>query len=380
MAARKYLYYSLLFLLISVSQGCTRPPASPQDNVTLVYNIIKSDYIQPPSDQTLSSNAISGMMEHLDANSRYLDEKSYLSLKQLSQGKYIGIGVEVTNIKSGLKIHGVLSEGPAQKAGVSINDVIIAVDNKPFSPSTSLTDKMQSLKGPVNSSVKIAILRNNIKQPLTFTLQRKTLNTLSVKFKRLEHDIGYVQISFFEKNSAELVKKAVTALQQQHPLSGLILDLRNNPGGLLESAAKVSDLFLDPHYLQNNQLIVSNINRQGKIEFTANKQDHDILQHAPLVILINQASASSSEIVAAALRDHKRAILIGTKSFGKGSVQKLIPLDHDAGAIKITTGYYTTPSGKLIDKIGIMPDLVIADSNAQLFAAEKYIQRIHQKI
>jgi carboxyl-terminal processing protease len=367
--------FFILCLIMIVS--CIHKPEA-DNNIEFVYNTIKNDYVTPLSDQAISNKAIEGMLKNLDPNSIYLDEKNYEFLKQLSEGHYAGIGIEASSTDNGLKIVSVQEKGPAQRAGLLPNDIIIAANDKSFNNMTPI-ERINVLRGPANTKVTLKIIRNHANQQMTFTLTRQILETQSVKFKLLPHHIGYIQITFFEKNTANLVKNAVMSLQQKDKLSGIILDLRNNPGGLLESAANVSDLFLDYKNMEDNHLIVSNVNRQGKVMFYANKEDEDILHHLLMVILINHNSASSAEIVAAALHDHHRAILVGTKSYGKGSVQKLIPLKDNAGAIKLTTGYYYTPSGKLIDKIGVYPDKNVSDPNEQLAAADNLLQNSTKK-
>jgi carboxyl-terminal processing protease len=362
---RKIFAISFSLFLLSFLLACTyshyfiNEKPSEWQRFLEAYNIIKTHYVKPVPDETLINNAIKGMLEGLDAHSTYLDEQDLNYLKQITTGEYSGIGIEVMPTDGALKVITPLDGGPAQKAGILPEDEIIEINQKSISDMT-FREILSLLRGPSGSKVNLTIIRKQINQPLHIELIRTKLDMQNVTSKLLPNHIGYIRVTFFQENTAQKIKAAVLELRKKN-IKSLILDLRNNPGGLLQSATEVSDLFLDDREIGNNRLIVYSKDRTGKINYEAKADDLDILPHIPIIILINKGSASGAEIVAGALHDHHRAILVGTQTFGKGSVQTVIPFDNKS-AIKLTTALYYTPNGSLIDHIGIPPDVEVSSS------------------
>lgn len=325
--------------------------------------LIKDFYVQPIGDKSLLDDAIRGMVSGLDPHSEYLDDEAYKSLMMTTSGEFGGVGIEVTPEYGILKIVSPIDDTPAAKAGIKAGDYIVAIDGKLVSE-MSLQDAVDKMRGKPGSQVILTILRKGEKSPLVFKLNREIIKIASVKSKMLDENFGYIRITQFQEPTAKLMRDAILALKQKNGghLNGIILDLRNNPGGLLETAVQVVDSFLDSKNLKNkyNDVIVYTEGRLPEAQYKAKADGVDILDGAPIVVLINGGSASASEIVAGALQDYHRAMIVGTTSFGKGSVQTVIPLDK-THALKLTTALYHTPSGKVIQNIGIIPDVTIED-------------------
>lgn len=325
--------------------------------------LIKDFYVQPIGDRSLLNDAIRGMVGGLDPHSEYLDGESYKTLLMTTSGEFGGVGIEVTPEYGILKIVSPMDDTPAAKAGIKAGDYIVAIDGKLVSEMT-LQDAVQKMRGKSGSQVILTVLRKGEKLPLTFKMNREMIRIASVKSKMLDHNFGYVRITQFQEPTAKLMVDAILALKNQNKgqLKGIILDLRNNPGGLLETAVQVVNQFLNSKSLNNKykDLIVYTEGRLPEAQYNAKATGVDILNGAPIVVLINGGSASASEIVAGALQDYKRALVVGTTSFGKGSVQTVIPLDK-THALKLTTALYHTPSGRVIQNIGIVPDVHIDD-------------------
>lgn len=325
--------------------------------------LIKDFYVQPTGDKVLLDDAIRGMVSGLDPHSEYLDKEAYKSLLMTTSGEFGGVGIEVMPEFGILKIVSPMDDTPASKAGIKAGDYIVAIDGKLVSE-MALQDAVEKMRGKEGSPVTLTVLRKGEKVPLTFKLTRQIIHIASVKSKMLDSNFGYVRITQFQEPTAKLLRDAITELKtkNQGRLNGIILDLRNNPGGLLETAVQVADTFLDTKNLHNkyNDLIVYTEGRLPEAQFSAKVTGNDMLNGAPIVILINGGSASASEIVAGALQDYGRAMIVGTTSFGKGSVQTVIPLDK-THALKLTTALYHTPSGRVIQNIGIVPDVQIED-------------------
>lgn len=342
-----------------------KTPVSDDDinRFTNTIVLIKDFYVQPVGDKTLLNDAIRGMVSGLDPHSEYLDDEAYKSLMMTTSGSFGGVGIEVTPEYGILKIVSPMDDTPASKAGIKAGDYIVAIDGKLVSE-MSLQDAVDKMRGKAGSQVILTILRKGEKTPITFKLNRQIIKIASVKSKMLDNNFGYVRITQFQEPTAKLMRDAIIELKakNQGRLSGIILDLRNNPGGLLETAVQVVDSFLDSKKLSNKyrDLIVYTEGRLPEAQYTAKASGQDILGGAPIVVLINGGSASASEIVAGALQDYRRAIIVGTTSFGKGSVQTVIPLDK-THALKLTTALYHTPSGRVIQNIGIVPDVQIED-------------------
>ncbi len=325
--------------------------------------LIKDFYVQPVGDKSLLDDAIRGMVSGLDPHSEYLDKEAYKTLLMTTSGEFGGVGIEVTPEYGILKIVTPMDDTPASKAGIKAGDYIVAIDGKLVSE-MSLQDAVDKMRGKEGSLVVLTVLRKGEKIPLTFKLTRQVIHIASVKTKMLDNNFGYIRITQFQEPTAKLMHDAILQLktQNQGRLNGIVLDLRNNPGGLLETAVQVVNNFLDSKKLTNKfkDRIVYTEGRLPEAQYSAKATGSDILNGAPIVVLINGGSASASEIVAGALQDYQRAVIVGTTSFGKGSVQTVIPLDK-SHALKLTTALYHTPSGRVIQNIGIVPDVQIED-------------------
>jgi len=365
---RRILGYSVFCICLSGVLACSyvrffetpsaSPPSYEWQRFLKAYAIIKTHYYKPVSDETLIDDAINGMLQGLDSHSMYLDKKDLWMMDQLTTGNFTGIGIEVLPEVDSLKVITPLDGSPAQQAGILPGDEILAVNDVPTA-NMSFREAIQSLRGPENTQVTLTLARAHLDTPLTITLTRRTIKTQNIKSELLKPNMGYVRISTFQKNTGPETTQAIQQLIKDNhgPLKSFILDVRNNPGGILQSATAVADIFLDYKKMGRNHLIVYSKNRAGEVVYSAKADDSDLLNNAPMIVLINKGSASGSEIVAGALRDHHRAKLLGMQSFGKGSVQTVIPMGEDA--IKLTTALYYTPDGKLIDHIGIPPDIEV---------------------
>ncbi len=332
---------------------------------------IKDFYVQPITDKKLLEDAIRGMLSGLDPHSEYLDESSYKTLLMTTSGAFGGLGIEVTGEYGVLKVITPIDDTPAAKAGIKSSDYIVAIDGKLVNEMT-LNEAVEKMRGKKGTQVTLTVLRKGQKAPLSFKLTRDEIRISSIKSKMLANGFGYIRISEFQEPTTELMISSIKKLQQESGgnLKGLILDLRNNPGGLLETAVQVADVFLDSKKIggQFNDRIVYTEGRIPSAKYDAKASSGDMLKGIPMVVLINEGSASASEIVAGALQDYHRAIVVGITSFGKGSVQTVLPLDN-THAIKLTTALYHTPSGRLIQNKGITPDIVV--ENLQIAAGNK---------
>ncbi|HBS52242.1 MAG TPA: peptidase S41 [Coxiellaceae bacterium] len=324
--------------------------------LTTVIDDVRKYYYKSIDDDTLFKRAISGMLAGLDPHSEYLDIDDLKDLEMVTLGKFGGVGVEVYPDQGAIKVVSPLDDTPAYKAGIKAGDYIVQINNK-LVRDMSLRDAVNMMRGPKGSKLNLTIIRKNENKPLVFNLRREIIKIRTVKARMLESGYGYVRLAWFQEPTERDMVLAIKRLQKatKTGLKGLILDMRSNPGGLVESAVQVADDFLDAKKLKNNDLIVYT-KGQSDEEMTAKATLGEILPNVPIVVLINDGSASASEIVAGALQDHKRAIVVGTRSFGKGSVQTLIPIDRTS-AIKLTTALYYTPLGRLIQAKGIEPDI-----------------------
>src|SRR4051812_4881079 len=322
-----------------------------------VYERIKREYVDEVDDKELMEKAIRGMVAALDPHSAYLDTDEFEEIRLSTMGSYPGVGIEVVAEEAGVKILRPIEGSPAEQAGLLANDVIVSIDNKDVGADQA--GAIAQLRGPSGSSVKLTVRREGSIEPLDFTLRRAKVDVRSVTHTTLDPGFGYVRITSFSETTADDVARAVAALKRDNPkgLHGLVLDLRNNPGGVLEAGVAVADAFL------NDGIIVTADGRTPDARFRMDATPGDLNDGAELVVLVNGGSASASEIVAGALKDHNRAELIGHKTYGKGSVQTVMPLAQ-GGAIKLTTSRYYTPSGVSIHGKGIIPDLV-ADTPEQ---------------
>jgi len=316
-----------------------------------VFGRIKNDYVVDVDDKELIENAIRGMLSGLDPHSAYLDSEEFTELQVGTTGQFGGLGIEVGMENGFVKVIAPIDDTPAQRAGVKAGDLIIRLDDTPVKGMT-LNDAVKIMRGKPGSDIELTIVREGLDQPLKINITRDVIKVKSVRARLLEPGFGYVRISQFQSKTAENMIDAIEKLNKENkaPLQGLVLDLRNNPGGVLNGAVAVSDAFL------KKGMIVYTEGRIADSRLRFNATPDDVLDGAPIVVLVNQGSASASEIVAGALQDHKRAIIMGVKTFGKGSVQTILPLSSDS-ALKLTTARYYTPSGRSIQAEGITPDI-----------------------
>jgi carboxyl-terminal processing protease len=330
-----------------------------------VFERVRSDYVEKPDDAKLVESAISGMLTGLDPHSSYMDAKSFRDMQVQTRGEFGGLGIEVTMEDGLIKVVSPIDDTPASKAGIMANDIITNLDDEPVQGLT-LNQAVEKMRGPVSTKIRLKIVRKGADNPIEVTLVRDNIRVRSVRARIEGGDIGYIRITTFNEQTTEGLKKEIGNLAGQigaDKLKGFILDLRNNPGGLLEEAVTVSDTFLD------RGEIVSTRGRNAEETQRRSAHSGDLTKGKPVIVLINGGSASASEIVAGALQDHKRATLVGTRSFGKGSVQTIIPLGSGNGALRLTTARYYTPSGKSIQATGISPDIeVLQDVPADLKA------------
>lgn len=327
-------------------------PFEELQSFTEVFSRIKSDYVESVDDKRLIEDAIRGMLSGLDPHSSYLNTSEFGDLKIGTTGQFGGLGIEVGMENGFVKVISPIDDTPASRAGVQASDLIIMLDDKQVKGMT-LNDAVKLMRGKPNTDIKLTIVREGEAKPLVITITREIIRVKSVKNRMLEPGYGYVRITNFQSRTTTDLLKAISDLQKENTLEGLILDLRNNPGGVLNGAVGVSDAFID------NGMIVYT---EGRIDDSSNKYlatPGDSLNGAPLVVLINGGSASASEIVAGAMQDHKRAIIMGTKSFGKGSVQTIQEL-RNGSAVKLTTARYFTPNGRSIQAKGIVPDIKLS--------------------
>ena len=318
-----------------------------------VLERIKTAYVEPIDDKTLFENAIKGMLSNLDPHSSYLEPAAFQDLQESTSGEFGGLGIEVGLEDGILQVITPLDDSPAAAAGLEAQDLIIKIDDLP-TKGLSLMESVEKMRGKPGSSIRLTIAREG-RKPFTVTLKRAVIKSRSVKSQLLEQDYGFIRISQFQVNTGNEVEKALNSLKKDNkgqPLKGLILDLRNNPGGVLQAAVEVTDHFL------SSGLIVYTKGRLANAELRFSANPENASDGVPLVVLINGGSASASEIVAGALQDHKRGVLMGTDSFGKGSVQTVLPLNNDY-ALKLTTALYYTPKGRSIQAQGIVPDILV---------------------
>ncbi|GAC1334050.1 MAG: S41 family peptidase [Beijerinckiaceae bacterium] len=320
-----------------------------------VFEKIRSDYVEKPDEQKLVESVINGMLTSLDPHSSYMDSKSFRDMQVQTRGEFGGLGIEVTQEEQLIKVVTPIDDTPASKAGILSGDIISAIDGESVQGMT-LTQAVDKMRGAVNTSVTLSILRGTAKDKQDIKLTRAVITIKSVRSRKEGEDIGYIRITQFNEQTYEGVKAAMQKFQQEIPndqFRGYILDLRNNPGGLLDQSIAVSNAFID------RGEIVSTRGRNADETQRYNARPGDLSKGKPLVVLINGGSASASEIVAGALQDHKRATILGTRSFGKGSVQTIIPLGQNNGAVRLTTARYYTPSGRSIQAKGIDPDVQV---------------------
>jgi carboxyl-terminal processing protease len=320
-----------------------------------VFERVRADYVEKPDDSKLVESAINGMLAGLDPHSSYMDPKSFRDMQVQTRGEFGGLGIEVTMEEGLVKVVAPIDDTPAAKAGVMANDIITHLDDEAVQGLT-LNQAVDKMRGPVNTKIKLTIMRKGADKPIEVSIVRDIIRVKSVRWHPEGSDIGYIRITQFNEQTTDGLKQAINDLNSQlgaDKVKGFIVDLRNNPGGLLDQAISVSDTFLEKGE------IVSTRGRNPEETQRFNARPGDMAKSKPLIVLINGGSASASEIVAGALQDHKRATLIGTRSFGKGSVQTIIPLGAGNGALRLTTARYYTPSGRSIQAKGISPDIEV---------------------
>ena len=346
----------------------TKPPVAaaaplPIEDVqrfTTAISDVKKYYVEDIKDTTLFDNAIRGMLAGLDPHSTYLDSEEYAELRSSTTGEFGGLGIEIGSESGYLRIVSPIDDSPAAKAGLKPGDFIIKINNLSVQD-MDLRDAVNQMRGKPGTPVTLTIFREGKKMPFNVTVTREIIHVNSVKSRLLQPGYGYIRIAQFQDPTLAAMQEAIATLIKENnnqQLKGLILDLRNNPGGLLESAIEVSDSFLDSASLGKDKLIVYTKGRIKGSNMEAYATPGDLLNKTPMIVLVNEGSASASEIVAGALQDHHRAIIMGMPTFGKGSVQTVIPLDANT-AIKITTALYYTPNGRSIQAEGIQPDVLV---------------------
>lgn len=335
---------------------------------TEIFDRIRNSYVEEVDDETLFQYAIDGMLSNLDPHSDYLLPEDFSELQEHTTGKFGGLGIEVSVEDGLIKIVTPIDDTPAEKAGILSGDFIISIDGEPVRD-MSLADAIDRMRGEPGTDIDLRIRRESDTELLEFTITRAEIKVASVRSKDLGDGIGYLRITQFQDNTGNELVEAISKIQSQaadnkKALQGLVLDLRNNPGGVLGAAVEVTDAFL------NSGLIVYTEGRISDSDFRYSATENTVAADLPLIVLINGGSASASEIVAGALQDHKRAIIVGTQSFGKGSVQSVLPIGGDK-AIKLTTARYFTPNGRSIQAQGIQPDVYVAKSEVTT-AEQKY--------
>lgn len=330
----------------------TLPPRLPLNELRVfaeAFDRVSSAYVEEIDDRTLLENAIKGMLSRLDPHSAYLDRSAFSELQETTTGKYGGLGLEVGMEDGFIKVISPIDDTPAAKAGIESGDLIIQLNDKPVK-GMNLTEAIDLMRGDAGSEIKLTIVREGQPVPRELTLTREIIQVASVRQRLLEDGYGYLRIAQFQSKTGSEVEEAVEKLQEEGTLYGLIIDLRNNPGGVLQAAVEVSDVFVA------DGLIVYTSGRLSNSDLKFNATTPDATNGVPIVVLVNEGTASASEIVAGALQDHGRAVIMGTNTFGKGSVQTILPLNNEK-AIKLTTALYFTPSGRSIQAEGIVPDI-----------------------
>ena len=355
----------LAITLIGITFNCwaqnSKLPVEDMERFTTVVQHIKNYYVKPTTDGEIFESAIRGMLAGLDPHSNYLNKEEYADLKADTSGQFSGLGIEVTLEDGFIRVITPIDDTPAQIAGIKAGDLIIKLNGVAIKGMT-LREAVNKMRGKKGTKITLDIIRKGESQPLNILVTRDNINTTSVKAKILGEGFGYIRIAQFETDTGEELLNGLQKLRTENhgKLKGLVLDLRNNAGGVLESSVAVADAFLDKNQLGTNKVIVAAQGRTSSSQLKESATAGDKLHNAPIVVLVNSGSASASEIVAGALQDHKRAIIMGIRTFGKGSVQTILPLKNQRG-LKLTTALYYTPNGRSIQAIGITPDIMVPD-------------------
>jgi carboxyl-terminal processing protease len=357
---------ALIALVPLAGASLAAPDKDSSVNVNLfneVFDQVRGNYVEPVTNKQLVEGAIKGMLSSLDPHSSYMDAKEYREMMVQTRGEFGGLGMQVTLENGLVKIISPIDDTPASRAGLKPNDLILAIDDAPVTDMT-LSDAVEKLRGPIGTPVKLTVRREGV-DAFEVKLTRADIKVEPVKSHMEGSDIGYVRITNFSERTGTALEAAIKSLRSQagDKLAGIVLDLRNNPGGLLDQAVTVSNDFLD----QGEIVSIRGRRSQDNRRFEA-QPSRDLVRGLPVVALINGGSASASEIVAGALQDHHRAVLLGTRSFGKGSVQTVLPVKESGGAIRLTTALYFTPSGRSIQATGIEPDVMVEPAKVEKMA------------
>jgi carboxyl-terminal processing protease len=363
LSKKKFLVVALVFFFLGIYMGLTHARRVGADIESAygklkvladVFSIVERNYVEPVKANNLINGAINGMLETLDPHSNYMAPEMYKEMQTETRGTFGGIGFEITIRDKVLTVVAPIEDTPASRAGIQSGDMILRIDGKSTKDMT-LMEAVKLMRGPQGTQVTITVMRQGFPEPKDFTLTRAIIPIRSVRSKTLETGYGYIKVSQFIERTFPDLENALSKIEsQEKPLKGLILDLRNNPGGLLEQAVKVADLFLD-----SGMIVYTEGRVEGqKMKFFVQKKEKS--REFPMIVLVNGGSASASEIVAGALQDHGRAVILGSQTFGKGSVQTIIPLE-DGSALRLTTARYYTPKGRSIQAQGIAPDIPVAD-------------------
>lgn len=366
--------------LQTVARGAMTPlPLEEIQQLSAVFGLVKTDYVEPVDDKKLITDAISGMVASLDPHSQYFDKKSFKEFREGTSGRFVGVGIEITQEDGLIKVVSPIEGSPAFRAGLKTNDLITQIDDTAVK-GLALNDAVKRMRGEPNTKVTLTIFRKDESRTFPVTITREEIKTQSVKGKVIEPGYAWIRLSQFQERTVDdFVRKMEEMYKQDPNIKGLVLDLRNDPGGLLDAAVAISAAFLPENVTvvtTNGQLAESKSTYKAAPEYYQRRSGGDplrrlpaALKSVPMVVLVNEGSASASEIVAGALQDHKRATIMGSQTFGKGSVQTVRPLGPDTG-IKLTTARYYTPSGKSIQAKGIVPDVMIDESEeGNVFAA-----------
>nr|VFK50781.1 MAG: carboxyl-terminal processing protease [Candidatus Kentron sp. TUN]VFK51025.1 MAG: carboxyl-terminal processing protease [Candidatus Kentron sp. TUN]VFK52011.1 MAG: carboxyl-terminal processing protease [Candidatus Kentron sp. TUN] len=364
---------TLLGLFLTLNQGVfadrNKDASLPLEELrifTEIFGKIKNDYVEPIQDKILLKNAIHGMISGLDPHSSYLESEEYKELQEGTSGEFGGLGIEFTMDDGFIKVIAPIDDTPAKRAGIKAGDLVIRLDDTPVR-GMKINEAVKTMRGKPDTKIILTILRDGEQKPLKITIIRDIIKVASVKSRTIEPGFGYLRITQFQSKTGKSLRAALSELKEenQNSLKGLILDLRDNPGGVLNAAVEVADAFL------KKGIIVYTEGRRGDEQLKFNAKPTDILNGSPMVVLVNEGSASASEIVAGSLQDHKRSLIVGNKTFGKGSVQTILPM-RNGDALKLTTARYFTPSGTSIQATGISPDIFFENFTITSTESQEY--------
>ena len=370
--------FSMPLALVMAAESAPQPepelkPRLPLDELRVfveAFTQISDTYVEEIDDRTLLEEAVKGLLFQLDPHSSYLDQEALKALQETTAGNYGGLGIEIDIQDGFIRVIAPMDDTPASRAGIASGDLIIQLDGMPVKR-MNIDAAIEVMRGEPGSEITLSVIKAGAATPTDIIIRREVIKVTSVRHRHIEAGYAYLRIAQFQETTVKEVIAALEALEQEAPLKGLIIDLRNNPGGLLVAAVSVSDIFIDEGLIVYTRGRAADTN----LRYHATRQD-DLIQDVPIVVLVNGGSASASEIVAGALQDHRRAVVMGTTSFGKGSVQTILPLSDDQ-AIKLTTARYYTPKGRFIQAEGIVPDIRVAPS--RVTSVEPGFHRVKEK-